>query len=124
MQGKKTSSFEEKGEPPIKSAIGSLLKRLPAVSRVPISTGLESGQSIVLLALMFVILLLFVALAVDVGFAFVRSSQFSAAVDSAALAGVVDLDPSTNDTAAADIRAEQFLAANGWSVDTLVGDEQ
>jgi hypothetical protein len=73
----------------------------------------------VLLALVFVVLLLFVALAVDVGFAFVRSSQFAAAVDAAALAGVVDLDPSTNDTAPADIRAEQFLAANGWGVDTL-----
>ncbi len=80
----------------------------------------ESGQSIVLVALVFVILLAFVALAVDVGFAFVRSSQFAAAVDAAALAGVVDLNPSTNDTAEADIRAEQFLATNGWPTATLM----
>jgi hypothetical protein len=79
----------------------------------------ETGQSIVLLALVFAVLLGFVALAVDVGFAFVRSSQFSAAVDAAALAGVVDLDPSTNDTAEADLRAEQFLATNGWPTATL-----
>jgi hypothetical protein len=79
----------------------------------------ETGQSIVLLALVFAVLLGFVALAVDVGFAFVRSSQFSAAVDAAALAGVVDLNPSTNDTAEADLRAEQFLATNGWPTATL-----
>lgn len=79
----------------------------------------DTGQSIVLLALVFAILLAFVALAVDVGFAFVRSSQFSAAVDAATLAGVVDLNPSTNDTAEADLRAEQFLATNGWPTATL-----
>jgi hypothetical protein len=79
----------------------------------------ERGQSIVLLALLLVILLAFAGLAVDVGFAFVRSSQFSAAVDAAALAGVVDLDPTKNDTEAADQRAAQFLATNGWPTDTL-----
>ena len=83
----------------------------------PLTT--EAGQSIVLIALLFVVLLAFVALAVDVGFAFVRSSQFSAAVDAATLAGVVDLDPTSNDTADADLRAAQFLAANGWPTSTL-----
>lgn len=79
----------------------------------------ESGQSIVLLAAVFVILLLFVGLAVDVGLGFVRSSMFSRAVDSAALAGVVDLDPTVDDTGLADERASQFLGANGWPTNTL-----
>jgi len=79
----------------------------------------ESGQSLVLIALMFAILLLFVGLAVDVGFGFARSSQFSRAVDSAAMAGVVDLVPSSSNTAEADIRAWQFLGANGWPTPTL-----
>ena len=84
----------------------------------------QSGQSIVLVALLFVILLLFVGLAVDVGFGFVRSSEFSRSVDSAALAGVVDLDLSVADctsnpmalTCPANIRAQQFLASNGWPI--------
>jgi hypothetical protein len=79
----------------------------------------ESGQSLVLIALVFVILLAFVGVAVDAGFAFVRSSGFSRAVDSATLAGVVDLNPTSTDTAAADLRAAQFLAANGWPTSTL-----
>lgn len=79
----------------------------------------ESGQSIVLIALIFIVLLLFVGLALDAGLAFVRSSQFSRAVDSAVLAGVVDLDPSTTDTGPADLRAGQFLGANGWPTPTL-----
>jgi Flp pilus assembly protein TadG len=79
----------------------------------------EAGQSIVLITLVFVGLLAFVGLAVDAGLAFVRSSQFSAAVDAAALAGVVDLDPSSGQTDEADDRAMQFLAANGWPTDTV-----
>lgn len=84
----------------------------------------QSGQTIVLVALLFAILLLFVGLAVDVGLAFVRSSEFSRAVDSATLAGVVDLDISlpdcTSDPMAlscpAHVRAQQFLASNGWPI--------
>jgi len=79
----------------------------------------EAGQSIVLIALVFIGLLAFVGLAVDAGLAFVRSSQFSAAVDAAALAGVVDLDPSSSLTNEADQRAMQFLSANGWPTDTI-----
>ena len=79
----------------------------------------ESGQTLVLMALLFVVLLLFVGLAVDVGFGFVRSSQFSRAVDAAVLAGVLDLTPGSNGTDPADIRASQFLAANGWPTPTL-----
>jgi len=85
-----------------------------------VSRNREAGQSIVLLALSFVILLLFVGLAVDVGFGFVRSSQFSRAIDSATLAGVVDLMPGTNGTTQADNRAGQFLSLNGWPTSTLV----
>lgn len=88
----------------------------------------QSGQTIVLVALLFVILLLFVGLAVDVGFAFVRSSEFSRSVDSAALAGVVDLDLSLADctadpmalTCPANIRAQQFLASNGWPISQTI----
>jgi Flp pilus assembly protein TadG len=80
----------------------------------------EAGQSMVLLALVLIGLLAFAGIAVDVGFAFVRSAQFAAAVDSATLAGVVDLNPlSEDDTTEADIRAGQFLGANGWPLDTL-----
>jgi len=79
----------------------------------------EAGQSIVLITLVFIGLLAFAALAVDAGLAFVRSSQFSAAVDAAALAGVIDLDPSSSSTIEADQRAQQFLAANGWPTATL-----
>lgn len=80
----------------------------------------QEGQTIILFAIMLVALLAFVGIAVDVGFGFVRSSQFSAAVDAAALAGVIDLAPdSETDTEEADIRAWQFLAANGWPTDTL-----
>jgi hypothetical protein len=73
----------------------------------------------VLFALVMVVLLAFVALAVDVGLGFVRSAQFSAAIDAAALAGTIDLDPNSITTDPADIRAEQFLGANGWPTPTL-----
>ncbi len=79
----------------------------------------ENGQGIVLLALALVVMLAAVALAVDAGVAYVRSAQFAAAVDAAALAGTIDLDPATNDTNGADIRATQFLGANGWPTPTL-----
>jgi hypothetical protein len=79
-----------------------------------------SGQTLVIFALMLVALIALVGIAVDVGFGFVRASQFSAAVDAAALAGVVDLDPlSESDTSKADIRAWQFLGANGWPTRTI-----
>lgn len=79
----------------------------------------EAGQSVVLIALVFIILLLFVGLALDAGLAFVQSSQFSRAVDSAVLAGIVDLDPISLNKNLADQRAGQFLEANGWPTQTL-----
>jgi hypothetical protein len=79
-----------------------------------------AGQTMVIFALMLVVLLAFAGITADVGFGFVRSSQFSAAVDAATLAGVIDLDPQSEDeTDEADIRAAQFLGANGWPVETL-----
>lgn len=74
----------------------------------------ERGQSIVLIALMFIGLLAFVGLAVDVGFLYVRTAQFTAAVDAAALAGVVDLH--AGGVVSATVRAEQFMTANNWPI--------
>lgn len=91
----------------------------PAHSRWPLVDRPE-GQTLVIFALMIVALIAMVGIAVDVGFGFVRSSQFSAAVDAAALAGVIDLDlESENDTTEADVRAWQFLGANGWPTRTI-----
>lgn len=74
----------------------------------------EQGQSIVILAFVFIGLLAFVGLAVDVGFVFARSTQLQAAVDAGVLAGVTEL--SEGDLADADNRAAQFLRANGVPV--------
>ncbi|MFW5941256.1 MAG: pilus assembly protein TadG-related protein [Chloroflexota bacterium] len=76
----------------------------------------EEGQTIVLMVFMIVALLALVGLAADVGFLFARSSQFSSAVDSAALAGVVEMDPTLEDQQDARERAAEFLTANGWPV--------
>ena len=58
---------------------------------------------------------MFVGIAVDVGFIFARGSQLQAAVDSAALSGVSELINASDlfDTNPADIKAGQFLNANG-----------
>jgi hypothetical protein len=69
----------------------------------------ERGQSIVIVALSLIGLLAFVGIAVDVGFIFARSSQLQSAVDSAALAGVTEVQRGIN---AANQRAGQFLNAN------------
>lgn len=73
----------------------------------------ESGQSIVLIALLIIGLIAFAGIATDVGMLFARSSQFTAAVDAATLAGVVDL---TDGVDAAIARAAEFLDANGWPI--------
>lgn len=79
----------------------------------------EAGQTIVLIVFLIIGLLAFVGLAVDAGFVFARSSQFSAAVDAAALAAVVEMDPTSATLVEADARARQFLAANGWPTATM-----
>jgi hypothetical protein len=72
----------------------------------------QSGQSMVIIALVMVGLLAFTGLAVDVGLIFARSSQLQAAVDAAALAAVTEVT-TVGDTVAADTKAVQFLNANG-----------
>lgn len=74
----------------------------------------ESGQSLVLIALALVGLIAFAGLAVDVGFIFARGSQLQAAVDAAALAGVVELsaDIDTGNQNRAIQKSAQFLNAN------------
>ena len=83
----------------------------------------EQGQSIVLIALILVSLLLFVGIAVDVGFIFARGSQLQAAVDSAALSGVSELIQAGDlfDTTPADVKAGQFLNANGIPITNTAG---
>lgn len=80
----------------------------------------EQGQSIVLIALLIVALVGFAGLAVDVGFIFARNSQFSAAVDAAALAGVVELHQADGLNQALG-RADQFLDTNGWPTNAMTG---
>lgn len=81
----------------------------------------EAGQTIVLLALMIIGMLAFVGLAADTGFLFARSSQFSSAVDAAALAGVVELhEGGTINVISATNRAGEFLNANGWPIDQAI----
>lgn len=79
----------------------------------------ELGQTVVLMVFMIIGLLVLIGLGADAGFVFARSSQFSAAVDSAALAGVVEMDPTIDNLDRPDDRAKEFLAANGWSTASL-----
>lgn len=79
----------------------------------------NSGQTLALFIFLIVGLLAFVGIAVDAGFIFARSSQFSSAVDAAALAGVVEMDPTALTLEEADARAQQFLDANGWATPAM-----
>ncbi|HSH02857.1 MAG TPA: pilus assembly protein TadG-related protein [Anaerolineae bacterium] len=77
----------------------------------------ESGQTIVILAFTLIGLLLFVGLAVDVGFAFARSAQLQSAVDAATMAGSTELHLGV---ATAEDRAVQFMNTNNWPVENAV----
>lgn len=81
----------------------------------------QTGQSLVLIALLLVGILAFAGIATDAGMLFARSSQFSAAVDAAALAGVADLSQGGPD--AATVRAAEFLSANGWPTTQAIAIE-
>ncbi len=90
-------------------------------------TASEAGQSIVLIALALVALIGFMGIALDVGFVFARGSQLQAAMDSAALAGVTELDGwsfngSNNPTieARARTKSAQFMNANGMPVSVTI----
>ncbi|MCA9919263.1 MAG: Tad domain-containing protein, partial [Anaerolineales bacterium] len=80
----------------------------------------EKGQSIVLIALMMVAIIAFVGIAIDVGFIFARGSQLQSAIDSAALAGVVELSGWTPGNLplenAARTKSAQFLNANNMPI--------
>lgn len=78
----------------------------------------QKGQSLVLIALALVGLLAFVGIAIDVGFIFARGSQLQAAIDSAALAGVVELagGNTPDNRATALTTSGQFLNANGMPI--------
>lgn len=84
------------------------------------ATTREKGQSIVLIALMMVAIIAFVGIAVDVGFIFARGSQLQSAIDSAALAGVVELTSWTPGDAVSEgdarTKSAQFLNANNMPV--------
>jgi Flp pilus assembly protein TadG len=71
----------------------------------------EQGQSVALVAMMFVGLLGIVGLSVDIGFVFARQAQLSAAVDAGALAGVTELT-GPNRLPFANERAGEFLHAH------------
>ncbi|MCB9007623.1 MAG: hypothetical protein H6656_09715 [Ardenticatenaceae bacterium] len=92
--------------------------------RQPDAEQSQKGQSIVLIALMMVAIIALVGIAIDVGFIFARGSQLQAAIDSAALAGVVELSGWTSAGSAEDIALEnnaltksaQFLNANNMPI--------
>ena len=71
----------------------------------------ESGQSLVMIAVLLIGMLGFAGLAVDVGFVWWRGSELSKAVDAAVLSGATELGIA-NDLPSADIRARQFLTTN------------
>jgi Flp pilus assembly protein TadG len=78
----------------------------------------EKGQSLVLLAVMLIVLLLFAGMALDAGLIYMRRIQLSRAVDAAALACVGELP----DMDATTERAEQFMRANGLDPDTVLAE--
>lgn len=77
----------------------------------------QRGQMLLIVAFAMIGLLAAAGLAVDGGFLFLRKAQLDRATDSAALAGVVDLYKG-NGIPTANVRGEQFLAANGIVVST------
>lgn len=71
----------------------------------------ESGQSLVIIALLIIGLLAFVGLAVDIGLVFARGAQLNKAVDAAALASVTEVIV-VNELSAAEQKTAQFLNSN------------
>ncbi len=68
----------------------------------------QSGQTLVMFVFFLVVLVLFLGLAIDLGFAYITKGQLSKAVDSACLAGMVSLGQGTNQAAA--VAASTFYA--------------
>jgi hypothetical protein len=72
----------------------------------------ENGQALVIIALALIVLLALAGLAVDIGLVYARQSQLSAAVDSSALAGVIELNRDANERQDAVNRGAEFMHAN------------
>ena len=72
----------------------------------------EQGQAMVVIALVMVLLLALVGIAVDIGLVYARQSQLSLAVDSAALAGVTELNRQPDEKDNAVDRGAEFMNAN------------
>lgn len=80
----------------------------------------ERGQSIIILAIAFVVLLGFVGLTTDVSLMFVRYATIRRAVDSASLAAATQMRQGTSEANVA-IAAKQFVEFHGLnSIDVLV----
>jgi len=80
----------------------------------------ERGQSIIILAIAFVVLLGFVGLTTDVSLMFVRYATIRRAVDSASLAAATQMRQGTEEATVA-LAAKQFVEFHGLdSVDVLV----
>lgn len=71
----------------------------------------ERGQMLVMFAFFLVVLILFVGLGIDLGFAYVTKAELSKAVDAAALAGMDSISDTT--TVASSVAAATFAANYG-----------
>lgn len=74
----------------------------------------ESGQTLILFTLFIIVLILFVGLGIDLGFAYITRAQLSKAVDAACLTGIRNYN-STNVQGAKDLAASTFRANYGTS---------
>ena len=82
----------------------------------------ESGQALVLTALSMVVLICFLALAIDVGQLYYTKRQLQAAADAAALAGALEISQcaGTSNCAAMQGAAQSALAEDGLAGSTLL----
>lgn len=69
--------------------------RTSAIQFVRRSPREESGQAIILFVLFSIVLIVFVGLGIDLGFAYITKAELSKAVDAAALAGMRSLSSGT-----------------------------
>jgi len=78
----------------------------------------EKGSVTILFALLITVIIGFVGLAVDFGYAVLKDLQLTNAIDAATLAGAQDLD-GTTDTTTAKLTAEAYLQKNGIDSSTV-----
>jgi len=80
--------------------------------------GNQNGQALVLFCLFSIVLILFVGMAIDMGFAYVTKAQLSKGVDAGALAAVSNYSGADNGAAANTLAINTFkanYATNGVS---------